>query len=429
MNWLMTDIEKFNKKHSNTFCIKPFTEVASTPTGTVKLCCFSGTIDSKPEYFSKDKTLEEVFNNNEGLKQARKDLLAGKKIEVCQGCWKDEDAGNKSMRISHTEYYDSIDPNFVQQVKQQGKTEVKSVDIKFGNKCNYACVMCTPDNSSLWGKEVQKNPIDKDLYHGGFSDFNQLVDYPAHKYDELVEISKSLVRVKSTGGEPMLLDGFKGYIKGLVDKGYAKNMIFKTVTNGTVDCSDLLPYMNEFKQFKMDWSVDGTGKVYDYVRWPGNFDRMRRIHEKLASQIINNNYKKIKIRMHPTIQVFNLHNISEMIQYAKDLQIVEYVDFGYIFNEPSYLNTGVFPDKMLEDIIEENNKKVNKIETSRKFDHNYNNIVSTVRRDQKLYNSKYNKKELFDKTKRMAKWFDQTRKLNIHDHISTYKQLEDHYNE
>ena len=421
------EVENFNEKYGNTFCIKPFTEVASTPLGAIKLCCYSGTIDAKEEYFSKDKTIKQVFSNNAGLVQARKDLLAGKKIKQCQGCWKDEEAGNNSMRIDHTQYYDNIDPNFVQQVKQQGKIEVKSLDIKFGNKCNYACVMCAPDNSSLWGKEIQKSPIDKDLYQSKFNNFNHLVDYPEHKYDELLEISKSLVRVKSTGGEPMLLDGFKGYIKKLVDKGYAKDMNFKTVTNGTVDCSDLLPYMNEFKKFEMDWSVDGTGEVYNYVRWPGNFNRMKRIHEKLASEIISKNYKNIEVTMHPTIQVFNLHNIPEMIQYAKDLQIVNYVDFGYIFDEPSYLNTGVFPDKMLEDIIQQNNKKVSKIETSNKFNHSYDDIVSTIRRDQKLYNNKYNKKELFDKTKRIAKWFDQTRKMNIHNHISTFEELENYY--
>lgn len=419
-------IQTFNNRHGDTFCIKPFTEVATTTLGGVKLCCRSGSIDFR-EYYSKEKTIDNVFKTNKGLVQARKDLLAGKKIKQCQGCWKDEEAGNKSMRVWNTEYYDEMDHEFVQQASQQGKAEVKSIDIKFGNKCNYACVMCAPDNSSLWGKEIQKNPIDVDLYQGGFNSFTQLVDYPEHKYDELLEISKSIRRVKSTGGEPMLLDGFKGYIKKIVDKGYAKYMNFKTVTNGTVDCSELLPYMNEFKRFEMDWSVDGTDEVYNYIRWPGNFNRMKRIHEKLASGIINNNYKNIEITMHPTIQVFNLHNIPEIIQYAKDLKIVNFVDFGYIFDEPSYLNTGVFPDKMLEDIIQENNKKVSKIETSNNFNHSYNNIVSTVRRDQKLFNKKYNKKELFDKTKRIAKWFDKTRKLDIHNHISTYKELENYY--
>ena len=129
--------------------------------------------------------------------------------------------------------------------------------------------------------------------------------------------------------------------------------------------------------------------------------------------------------MCPTIQVWNLHNMPEMIQYAKDIQIVSQVDFGHIHRDPDYLNTGVFPDQMLEDIIQENSKRV--IEKSDEFDHNYYEIVLVLHEQQKLYNSKYDKKQLFDKNRRIAKWFDQSRKLNIYDHISTYKQLEDYY--
>ena len=131
--------------------------------------------------------------------------------------------------------------------------------------------------------------------------------------------------------------------------------------------------------------------------------------------------------MCPTIQVWNLHNMSEMIQYAKDLQIVSLVDFGHIHRDPDYLSIGVFPDQMIEDIIQENSKKVREIKTSYKFEHTYDDMVLVLREQQNFYNSKYDKKQLFDKTKRMAKWFDQSRKLNIYDHISTHKQLEDYY--
>ena len=272
-----------------------------------------------------------------------------------------------------------VDPQFIKDIKQFGKTEIKSIDVKFGNKCNYACVMCAPSNSSLWGKEVEKNPMDKDLGHDGFDDHTSLIDFPEHKYQELLDISKSIMRVKSTGGEPMLLDQFKDYIKLLVDKGYSKNMTFTTVTNGTIDCTDLLPYMNQFQRFNLDWSVDGTGEVYNYVRWPGNFDRMRRIHERLATEIINKNYSRINISMHPTIQVFNVHNIPEMIQYAKDLQVVRYVEFGHIFEKPSCLNTSVIPDDMLDAIMKQTMKKSVKLKKQRTFaiinkDIVYNNI-------------------------------------------------------
>jgi hypothetical protein len=204
-------------------------------------------------------------------------------------------------------------------------------------------------------------------------------------------------------------------------------MTFTTVTNGTIDCTDLLPYMNQFKRFNLNWSVDGTGEVYNYVRWPGNFDRMRRIHERLATEIINKNYNRIHISMHPTIQIFNVHNIPEMIQYAKDLQVVRYVEFGHIFEKPSCLNTSIIPDDMLNVIMKQNNEKVSKIKQTKNFRYLYDDIVATISTDQELYNKKYNKHELFDKTKRMVKWFDQTRNLNVYDHISIYKELANYY--
>ena len=82
---------------------------------------------------------------------------------------------------------------------------------------------------------------------------------------------------------------------------------------------------------------------------------------------------------------------------------------------------------MLEDIIKQNTEIVDKIETNNKFEHTHDNIISTMRRDQIVYNEKHDKKELFNQAKRMVEWFEKTRKLDIYKHISTYKQLESHY--
>ena len=411
------DIKYFNEKYGNTFCVKPFTEIATTPRGGVKLCCQSEGIDTTDDpYFTKN--FQEVFDSSTQLIQARKDLLSGKKIKECNACWKDEAVGNMSMRIEHSRYLEETNPTILENIRDFGKTEVKSIDIKFGNKCNYACVMCAPDNSSLWGKEIDKNPLPEGLYPSGFS--TALIEFPNDKYDELLEISKNVVRIKSTGGEPMLLDGFKTYIKKLVESGYAKNIVFTTVTNGTIDCTDLLPYMNQFKKFNMQWSVDGTGRVYDYVRWPGNFDRMRRIHEKLAVEIKKNNYNRIKIEMLPVIQLFNLQNLGDMIQYAEEIGIVDTVEFSWIFHEPEYLNTGVLPNDMFENILAKLDEQVKPF----KVNHSYENIKPILQKEQRRIK---NKKELFQRTKKMVSWWEKTRKINIYDHIETYKDLEKQY--
>ena len=77
--------------------------------------------------------------------------------------------------------------------------------------------------------------------------------------------------------------------------------------------------------------------------------------------------------------------------------------------------------------MKQNNEKVSKIKQTKNFRYLYDDIVATISTDQELYNKKYNKHELFDKTKRMVKWFDQTRNLNVYDHISIYKELANYY--
>ncbi len=406
----------FDNKYGNTFCVKPFTEIASTPKGGIKLCCYSEGIGVDNSYHNGN--LKDVFNTNENLNQARQDLLNGKKIKPCQACWNDEKSTGYSARLDYNRSLERTNPELLDAIKDKGTVELRSIDIKFGNKCNYACVMCDSSNSSLWGKEVEKNPLPQGMWQGQFD--TKTWDFPKEKVQELLDMSSTLTRIKSTGGEPLLLDEFKMFVKSLVDKGYAKNIIFKTVTNGTVDCSDLLPYMNEFKTFHMDWSVDGTDEVYNYVRWPGNFERMRRVHEKLADSINKNNYSNIEIEMHPTIQLFNLHNLSDIVKYAQSLGIVKMVDFGYIHFEPKYLDTAIFPDKMLSDIIQNIDNSIE----SYTQPNTYNNLKLKLFSNQ---NRIKNKKEMFAKTKQIVNWFESTRNINIYDHISTYKELEDYY--
>ena len=78
----------FDNKYGNTFCVKPFTEIASTPKGGIKLCCYSEGIGVDNSYHNGN--LKDVFNTNENLNQAMQDLLNGKKIKTCQACWYDE---------------------------------------------------------------------------------------------------------------------------------------------------------------------------------------------------------------------------------------------------------------------------------------------------------------------------------------------------
>ena len=147
---------------------------------------------------------------------------------------------------------------------------------------------------------------------------------------------------------------------------------------------------------------------------------MRRIHEKLAVEIKKNNYNRIKIEMLPVIQLFNLQNLGDMIQYAEEIGIVDTVEFSWIFHQPEYLNTGVLPDDMFDDILAKLDDQVKPF----KVNNSYKNIKPILQKEQRRIK---NKKELFQQTKKMVAWWEKTRKINIYDHIETYKDIEKQY--
>ena len=272
-NYPIEDLKKFNADFGKTFCVKPFTELATSGSGHMKLCCFSGSVGENNRAYYEGR-FDTVFKNNEDINEIRRKVRNGEYVKECVNCYNQERHGELSMRQEDSISLRYEYPKLFDEIVKNGALRIRSVDIKFGNKCNYACIMCAPDSSSLHSKEQEANPYPEDVRNAGGGGDIYYFEFPDKKMDELLDISPNLDTIKSTGGEPLLLDGFKNYIKKLADKGYSKNIDFTTVSNGTVDCINLLPYMENFQSFKLRWSIDGTGSVYNFIRYPGNFDRI-----------------------------------------------------------------------------------------------------------------------------------------------------------
>ena len=413
-------IDKLDKDFGKTFCIKPFTEISTSSVGHMKLCCFSQSIGSNNMAYYQDK-FENVFQNNNDLKSIRKAMLEGKAIKECRNCYVEEKNGKISQRQEENFILYNENKELFNNIVNKGTAIVKSIDLKFGNKCNYACIMCDTGSSSLHSKEIEANPHPDDVRKViNFEPY--YFDFPDEKMDDLLSISSNLERVKSTGGEPFLLDGFKDYIKKLVDNGYAKNIHFTTVSNGTVDCTDLLPYMNQFKSFRLRWSIDGTDKVYNFIRYPGSFDRMSRVHKKISESIISNNYTNVEVQLDPTIQLFNVHNIVELLKYAESLKIISRVEMGYIYKEPRYLDTSLMPIDILRNIFDSADNEIKNINVVS----NYNDIKELAFKKHNEY-TESQKKDIFNLTKSMVAYWKRVRKLEAKEHISTYDKLIEHY--
>ena len=80
---------------SKTFCMHPFTGLATREDGAVKVCC-----RSLPVGFIQDSTLEEIWNND-AMQEVRKKVLCGERPDVCKPCFDLEDQGVESLRQRH----------------------------------------------------------------------------------------------------------------------------------------------------------------------------------------------------------------------------------------------------------------------------------------------------------------------------------------
>jgi hypothetical protein len=131
----------------------PWTHLHVWPTGAVYPCC-TAPLD-KPMANLKDSSLKEVWNCL-GLKKIRKNMLADRKSPECKRCYELEKVGMESQRLKSNAAFQN-NWKTVRTTKKDGrvpKLNLKYMDIRFSNVCNFRCRTCGPQLSSGWYKDA-----------------------------------------------------------------------------------------------------------------------------------------------------------------------------------------------------------------------------------------------------------------------------------
>lgn len=397
---MSTPSEKIVNRYNKSFCIKPFTEISNSAVGERMLCCRSEPVGIK----IKNPDITEDFFNNPAMHEIRRKMLAGEEVEECWICKESEIASGKSHRTFIMEDFEQEE---VDEIFKTGKVELRSLDIRFGTKCNLACVMCGPGSSSLIAKEEAPDDY-------------QLVDLNDFSLDQIKKHSNGIVLFKTTGGEPMLLPAYKKTLEFFVEKDLAKNIEFTTITNGTVDYSDLMPLMNQFKHFKISHSIDAADESYNYVRWPGTFNRIERIHKRIVEN--SKQYKNIKLEFGATIHVLNVDQVVKISKYLETLGMHNAYSIDMV-HDPDYMQPGLVNKQVIDeleaDAIEWHEEKPGE------YREEILDFVATLRYNyNKINSSKEHKQELLDELEVKTIFWKAKRKLDVRDYIPYYKEVQ-----
>lgn len=76
------------------------------------------------------------------------------------------------------------------------------------------------------------------------------------------------------GGEPLINDFHDEIVDLLITKKRSQNIRIHYNTNLQIDLEKYLALWGNFKQILCSVSIDGTDSTYEYIRWPGKWEKL-----------------------------------------------------------------------------------------------------------------------------------------------------------
>lgn len=356
---------------NKSFCVAPWTHTYLSPQGERRLCCASREkatyikqyIDSdNPDHdaYFNPVTLKDHWNSDY-MKDIRKKMMAGEMLPQCQVC--NENILNlytyKSY-FTNTLFPHKIDSIF-ENTDDTGHTTLEpiSYDYRISNLCNFKCRMCGDLLSSSWATERRLMGNINEQHEPFYKKENQLKFNKFQKEVAETELWDSVKKgiieeIYWVGGEPLMWEIHWDIMKYLVDTGQSKNVVIRYNTNLSriehkgIKLYDLLP---NFKNVNLCASIDGTGKIVEYVRtgiewdeWYNNFKQGLFLNEK---------YGNHGMVLDLTITLPGLFSIKNLFDIAKELDVTTYIKTTFSFDSSVIMSPVSIPKPILENIVDD----------------------------------------------------------------------------
>lgn len=336
------------------FCPIPWTGLMYNFDGTVKNCIRS----AAPIGNIQEKSIEQILNGDKNV-QTQLEMISNRPGPNCYPCYELEKKTNgfdvisdrvfylKELRQVPMSTYDKIQ-NF----------DLQTIDVRWSNLCNFACIYCNADYSSRWENELNLKysiPID--------SAKQQFKDY-------VLSRTKKLKHVYLAGGEPLLM---KENLE-LLEKLYKENPEVNVRINTNLSKVDtsVFEYICKFKHVHWTISVETIEKEYEYVRYGGNW----------ADFVDNLTFVKSlnhKITFNMLYFLLNYNSIFDCIEW---LQRMGFHNNSFVIgalSQPTYFDIRHLPDVVLNDIVKQLKNRINQ-GPKYLLENSYKNILDYVQK-------------------------------------------------
>lgn len=383
---------------SKTFCVLPWTHLATHPNGMVSLCCQSemkdgasfAEIAGKPVSFNDDHEINDVLNC-EKFRAVRLEMLRGEQPKICSGCYKQEELGLSSKRKYENAKSDFTVEDAENATNEDGSLDfsktLSNIELRLGNLCNLKCVTCNPaSSSSLYSDyRILESKI------SWLPSFKNITEIPRKTlfswcddwsfYKKLLSFSDVLKEIYINGGEPTLVDMHGKFLDELIKNGVAKKVELSYSINMSTDCDKFIERWKYFKQVTIKASIDDVGDKNEYIRKGSKWDKVVKNLDKLYDS-------GFSVEIIQTISAFNITTIERLAQFCQSRYNSPVIAYNLV-KYPSFLSIDSIPsieiDKTKNRIMNDDSisdytkKKIIEILNSHQFNQDHSNKYLTYK--------------------------------------------------
>ena len=365
---------------SKTFCILPWIHLSTRPDGSMRVCCTANASSVGPTNDKSHGGMIGVLKDEEGrpsnlnvadflsswnstyMKNVRLQMINGEEPPSCKKCYVEERAGHNSKRQWETKYWSeriSVD-QLIKDTSPDGSIppKVSYIDLRFGTKCQLACVMCSPHDSSGWIKEWQavypqlENKSLKETWQWNNKGSINGSSYNWHKnnpvfWDQFYEQIPHMQQLYFAGGESLIIEEHYAILEEVIRQGHAPNLEIRYNSNGVEWRDDLFDLWKHFKIVRYHYSVDSIGEMNEYIRYPSKWERTNEVFHILDKETSDN----VEVTIACAVQALNIYYLPDFLKWklTQGFKKVNMFPFGagginyHFVYHPPHLNVKVLP--------------------------------------------------------------------------------------
>ena len=230
------------------FCPMPWTGLMYNFDGKIKNCIRSAGLLGN----IKDQPIKSILVENNRPRQQQ--IVDQQPVDTCHTCY-DLERGKKGFdHISDRIFYIRELKSTPIDTYQVGNFDLQTVDVRWSNLCNFACVYCNPEFSSKWSDELKirhQTPTEQ-----------QTADFKNYIYDH----AGQLRHVYLAGGEPLLMKENLILLEKL-----NPNVNVRINTNLSKVDTRVFEAICEFPNVHWTVSVESLAQEFEYIRHGGSW--------------------------------------------------------------------------------------------------------------------------------------------------------------